>query len=346
MNQESCCYSNEGCCTDPEFKSVNSLISLKDILGSWKARWGIGRMEYKVDTGIYSLGSPNDNSPVIVSANYKMTFDILRKDLSGLNCWLLILDTKGINVWCAAGKGTFGTAELINKIEQTNLSNYIKHKNLILPQLGATGVSAHEVKQKTGYHVIYGPVRSADIKEFIANNFTATKEMRRVKFDLWDRLVLTPIEVVPAFKKLFIIIGGMFFANLFIKKPFEKSEVSGLTGATLSGTIITPALLPYIPGKAFSVKGWIIGLLFAICSMLLNKSKSGSSIAKIGYLLLYPAISSYLALNFTGASTYTSPSGVQKEMKKSLPFIISGVALGGLLVVISHIFIRSNHDKT
>ena len=69
-------------------------------------------MAYTVEPGLYSVGNPGNDSPVLVSANYKLTFDVLRRNLAGLNCWLLILDTKGINVWCAAGKGTFGTDEL------------------------------------------------------------------------------------------------------------------------------------------------------------------------------------------------------------------------------------------
>ena len=66
-------------------------------------RWSIGRNNYKIEPGIYALGSPDKNSEVLVTANYKLSFDTLRKNLTGLNVWILVLDTKGINVWCAAG---------------------------------------------------------------------------------------------------------------------------------------------------------------------------------------------------------------------------------------------------
>ena len=69
-------------------------------------------MNYKVDPGLYALGAPDADSPVLVSANFKMSFDLLREALPGRNAWILVLDTDGINVWCAAGKGTFGTEEL------------------------------------------------------------------------------------------------------------------------------------------------------------------------------------------------------------------------------------------
>lgn len=80
----------------------------RDISGAWKARWGINRMSYKVPPGLYAVGQPNQDSPVLVSANYKLSFDMLRKELAGLDAWIMVIDTKGINVWCAAGKGTFG----------------------------------------------------------------------------------------------------------------------------------------------------------------------------------------------------------------------------------------------
>ena len=82
-----------------------------------------------------------------MTANYKLSFDAIRKNLSGQNGWILVLDTKGINVWCAAGKGTFGTNELVKRIRLVSLEKIVNHKRLILPQLGAAGVAAHKVKE-------------------------------------------------------------------------------------------------------------------------------------------------------------------------------------------------------
>ena len=79
-----------------------------------------------------------------------------RKNLNELDAWLLILDTKGVNVWCSAGKGTFGTKELVHRIQAASLGSVVKHRRLILPQLGATGAAAHLVKEESGFTVIYG----------------------------------------------------------------------------------------------------------------------------------------------------------------------------------------------
>jgi len=339
MNNQSCCNSPDKNCCEQTVKTVSTTLSWSDYLGAWKARWGIGRMDYTVEPGLYAVGKPDNESPVLVSANYKLTFDTLRKNLVGLDCWLLILDTKGINVWCAAGKGTFGTDELINRIETSELSKYVSHKKLILPQLGATGVNANEVKQLSGYDVKYGTVRAEDIKAYIDAGYKATKEMRTVKFDMWDRIVLTPMELVPALKISLPIMGVMLLSNKFIKKPFDKTDFAAYAGAILSGSVVTPALLPYIPGKAFALKGWIAGLCCAAGIIgLTNKGKKKNPLLTAGHLLLFPALSSFLAMNFTGSSTYTSPSGVNKEMKKALPFIVGAAAIGGALTLGVHLF--------
>ena len=132
-------------------------------------RWGIRRNHYRVKPGLYAVGAPNERSDVFVTANYKLTFDIVRENLDGLNVWLLILDTKGINVWCAAGKGTFGTKELYaGESRLTSLEKFVIHRRIYLPQLGATGRSGSSCKGVFGdFTVIYGPVRASDIQSFI-----------------------------------------------------------------------------------------------------------------------------------------------------------------------------------
>jgi len=103
-------------------------------------------MNYRVEPGLYAVGSPDRKSYVFISANYKLSFDHLRRALDEMNAWILVINTKGINVWCAAGKKTFGTNEIIQRITSHRLEQLVDHHRIILPQLGATGVAAHEVK--------------------------------------------------------------------------------------------------------------------------------------------------------------------------------------------------------
>ena len=347
MNNK-CCESIKNCSSsEPKHvETVSTNLSMTDIIGGWKARWGIGRMKYIINPGLYAVGNPNNESPVLVSANYKLTFDTLRKNLKGLNCWILILDTKGINVWCSAGKGTFCAEEIVKRIESSELSNYVSHKKLILPQLSAPGVNAHKVKSSSGYSVNYGTVRAEDIKEYIRAGNIATKEMKTVQFNLWDRLVLTPMELLPALKKALPIFGIMLLSNTFLRKPFDGKDVLSLTSSIVSGAVITPAFLPYIPGNAFAIKGWLVGLgITAGVLGMTGRFNKENSLLTLGHLILFPAISSFLAMNFTGSSTYTSPTGTLKEVKKAIPIIIGSVVIGGIITLAVHLLDKRSTNE-
>lgn len=316
---------------------VLTQLAFSDRLGGWKARWGINRMNYKINPGLYAVGTPDDTSPVLVTANYKLTFDALRKELDGLNAWIMVLDTRGINVWCAAGKGTFGTKEIVTRVNKTKLHGIVSHRTLILPQLGAPGVSAHEVSKQTGFKVIYGPVRASDIKEFIAMGMKATPKMRTVEFNTYDRLVLTPMELVSTFKICLMVLGVLFILNLIAVRPFGVIDLYAFVGAILVGTVLTPVLLPWIPGRAFAWKGWLLGLVWVITVGVLNgwpASPSFSLLRLLGYSLILPAVASFYAMNFTGSSTYTSLSGVLKEMKIAVPIILITICSGVLLILV------------
>jgi len=325
---------------DREFPRVPSELELADKIGSWKARWGMNRMNFTVEPGLYAVGNPDGTSPVMVSANYKMSFDHLRSSMPRIDSWILVLDTKGINVWCAAGKGTFATDELVKRITETKLSEIIDHRKIIVPQLGATGVSAHLVKKQSGFTVKYGPVRAADIPKFLADGNKSTPEMRRVLFTAADRLVLVPLELVMGLKWLFPAMIAVFLLAAVNGSGYIWSEhlADGLGNilyiltAYLVGSILGPLLLPYLPGRAFALKGFLLGLFAAIIIVLEARwrplyGESGFSI--YSWLLIVPAITSFILMNFTGASTYTSLSGVVKEMKIAMPVQIS-LAIGGL----------------
>jgi hypothetical protein len=313
-------------------------LTFKDTLGAWGARWGVGRMRYAVEPGLYAVGKPCDTSPVLVSANYKLTFDVLRKNLAGMDCWILILDTKGINVWCAAGKGTFGTEELIRRVTVTRLFNVVAHRKLILPQLGAPGVNAREVARRTNFSITFGPVRAGDIKAFVAAGCAAAPEMRRVRFTMRDRLVLTPIEFLEAAKMSVTIFGVLFLVNLFAARSFGVRDFLAYAAAVLAGTVMTPVLLPFIPGRAFALKGWILGAAgTALIVWRFGWLARPFLPLGVGYLFALPAVSAFGAVNFAGASTYTAPSGVLREMKTAVPLMVFAV-LAGMVFVLMKIF--------
>ena len=329
---------------------VSSRLTRQDRWGTIKARFGVGRMNYAVHPGLYALGEPDENAPVLVTANYKMSFDCLRQALPGRNAWILVLDTKGINVWCAAGKGTFGTNELVYRIEAGGLKKVVRHRKIVLPQLGAPGVAAHQVKKLSGFKVHYGPVRARDIPAYLDNGLRASREMRIVTFPLTDRAVLIPIELLGAAKPFALLsLALLVLAGILGRSGFQTNllhdgvfAVVALFAALFGGAVLTPLLLPWLPGRAFSVKGLSIGLVTALALMMARGVDVGAWAGRVevlAWLLIIPAIAAYLAMNFTGASTYTSLSGVKKEMRFALPLEITA-GIVGLMVWITSLILR------
>ncbi|NVN91317.1 MAG: acetyl-CoA synthase subunit gamma [Desulfuromonadales bacterium] len=291
-------------------------------------------MSYFVPAGLYAIGTPGPDDPVVVTANYKMSYDIVRSALAGRKLWLLVLETYGINVWCAAGKGTFGTRELVRRIEATGLAKVVSHRRLILPILGAPGVAAHQVIRQSGFIVSYATIRAEDLPEYLDNGMKTTPAMQELTFYLRQRLVLIPVEVILVLKTL-CIWGAVLFlaATLLYGFTVGVYALAALCGAVLTGVALTPILLPWVPGRSFAVKGAQTGLAWCATLYLLANGAGWSPATTIACFLTLPAISAFYALNFTGCTGYTSRSGVKKEMRLGLP--IMGVALfAGLLILV------------
>lgn len=315
---------------------VSTDMKIGDILGRWKVRWGIGRMKYTVAPGLYALGQPDSGSEILVTSNYRMTFDLLRSTLAGLSAWILVLDTEGVNVWCAAGKGTFGTGELIRRVESSNISHVVDHRRLILPQLGAPGVAAHEVRDRTGFRVLYGPVEMGDVPAYLANGRRATPAMRRKSFPLTERAALIPMELVPASKwaasiaLAIALISGILGKGDFLSDAMHYGTRSllALVFGAAAGAVVAPLLLPWLPGRAFALKGVFTG---AAAAMLIPFFIFTTRLELSAWSLITISVSSFLAMNFTGSSTYTSLSGVKREMREAVPFQVTAGSVGLIL---------------
>ena len=317
-------------------------LGLRDHAGTLMVRSGFGRSRYRVSPGLYAVGSPTGASPVLLSANYKLSFDHLRSVLGGRDAWILVLDTQGINVWCAAGKGTFGTAEVVRRVRSCALSRLVTHHKIVAPQLGAPGVAAHEVRQATGFHVVYGPVRARDLPAFLDARMTAEPDMRKVRFRLADRLLLIPVELTMGVRLAVPVAAALLLLGGLGPRGFSLAGLA-TTGATSAGLavasyltaqVLGPVLLPWLPGRAFSLKGAALGLALVAALAAYGLAGPGLFVSWVhlaAWLALAPAIASFTLMNFTGASTYTSLSGVLREMRFAVPAQISAGAIGLVL---------------
>lgn len=323
--------------------TVSTDWTRRDYWGMIKSRVGAFRMNYTITPGLYAVGGPAKDSDVFVTANYKLTFDILRRELKGMSAWVLVLDTKSINVWCAAGKGTFCADEVVKRIADARLETVVDHRRIILPQLGAVGVNASVVQKKTGFRVAFGPVQARDIPAYVQAGYKKTKEMSTIRFSILDRLVLTPMEINPAMKKFPWVAGGILL--IFGLQPqgllFKQAWFGGLPFlvlallAVFAGALVTPVLLPFVPFRSFAIKGWIVGVLsmFLALHFFRPVSTQDPILLSVAYLL-FPALSSYIALQFTGSTTFTGMSGVKKELKIGIPLYIGAASVSLVLMVL------------
>ena len=314
---------------------IKAELGKDDLFSTFYVRCGIRRHRYTVSPGLYAIGNPDKDSEVLVTANFKLTFDVLRKELDGISAWILVLDTKGVNVWCAAGKGTFSTRELVKRIKDNHLEKIVNHKRVIVPQLGATGVSARDVKKQSQFRVIYGPVRASDIRAFLKNGKKVGKQMRLVTFTMYERFILTPVEIQTILKPALItafallLLSGIGPGIFSISSALQRGGVSilALVAGIFAGTFVTPVLLPFIPSRKFALKGIFVGSIVALFPILFAASAVNGMAGYLALFLFSITISSYLAMNFTGATPFTSPSGVEKEMKQYIPVQLASLVI-------------------
>lgn len=135
-----------------------------------------------------------------------------------------------------------------------------------------------------------------------------------------------------------LVFGIMFLINLFARNAFGVIDFYAFIGALLVGCVLTPIILPWIPVRAFAAKGWILGLIWAVIVNLLNGLPAVPEYGVLkmaAYFLILPAVAAYYAMNFTGSSTYTSFSGVIKEMKIAVPAIAVSIGTGVILLLIN-----------
>jgi len=315
---------------------VSPKWQLSDYVRAAWVRLGPGRDSYRMAPGLYALGNPDGDSPVLVTCNFKLTFDTLRNKLAGQSCWLLVVETYGINVWCAAGKQSFSTEEVARRVRQTGLDRVVSHRTLILPQLAGPSVAAYRLKKLCGFKGVFGPVRIEDLPEFLESGMQASREMRLVRFPLPQRLEVALVEIYGVRRFLLGALLACFVLALLGPGGFTLTGIAGaglgafatvLTGFA-TGTFVVPALLARIPMRSFAAKGLLAG---AVTAFLPAGVLAGTLTQAGAQILASSAFASWFAMSYTGSTPFTSLSGVDREMRLYMP-VQGGLLLAAILI--------------
>jgi len=206
----------EGVLPGTAIGTLQHRVSLRTLLiDLWALFFRIIPPYPKVRPGLYAVGSPDQNSPVLVTGNFDLTMRRLVRAIDDrLDAWVLVADSAGINVWCAAGGGYFSTEKVVAALKSAHLEEVVSHRALILPQLCANGVDGWRLRQETGWGVHWGPVRAEHIPAYLNAKRQKDAAMRWVKFPLKDRLEM--VTVTLGFYGLLILLPvGLFWRSLF-----------------------------------------------------------------------------------------------------------------------------------
>ena len=206
-----------------------------------------------VEPGLRKIGMPDKDAPVFVTCNFHLTVRRVERALSGMDAWLLVAPSNGINVWCASCGGELNTQGVISILKICRLSDKVSHRCLILPQFSAPGIDIHKLKQETGFNSIFGPAYAKDIPTFMKEGRKKSPDMCLAKYPLSFRLemLISMNALVWAVIAAIILIINPTWSFLF-------------TLFFWGAGIVLYAGYPWIPGNS----GWLKGLGLSVLIIL------------------------------------------------------------------------------
>ncbi len=296
--------------------------------------------EVPIEPGIYQSGNPDEASPIIVTANYIYTYIKVMRALKGLNAWVLCVDSRGINVWCAARGNNFGNKQLIEAVEATGIASITNRKTILVPQLSAGGIAAPLIKAEAPdfpFNILYGPVWAKYIPNFLEERPTRKPDkMKFAKFTLSHRFRAEITHTTFLFRKIFLwpsialillILGLNFIDTLWIRKLWIVGE---LWLWIIIANALIAILLPITKfTRKFITKGIMFGIiiviLFSVISWIFNYSLPNIILSSFFYFWL----AFFSTMSFSGYTMATSPREIQDEYpiftKLNIIFLIIGL---------------------
>ena len=228
---------------------VSTVKSIWDYIGRW--------FPNPVEPGLRTLGNPDHKAPVFVTSNFHLTVRRVEKALSEIDAWLLVVPTKGINVWCSSAGGEMTAHNLLTVMKTSRIQDRVTHRRLILPQLSAPGIDRKLLKEKSGWSADFGPVYAKDIPAFLELDHKKTAELCRVRYP--SRFRFEMLLCMNAF-----LWAAFTFMLIFIRPSWAILLSAFFWGAG----IILYGGYPYLPGKSGWAKASVLSILLMICIAL------------------------------------------------------------------------------
>ena len=194
--------------------------------------------------------------------------------------------------------------------------------------------------KRCGFSVSYAAIRAADLPEYLDNGLVTMPEMRQLTFTLYERLVLIPVEIILALKLIGIVgVALLLVIGLLGSMTAGILGFCAFSGACFFGIVLGPLLLPWLPGRSFAVKGAIVGIIWSWLFYNMAGGSGWNGAVSAAVFIALPAVSSFYTLNFTGCSTYTSRSGVKRELHFGLPVMGAALVVSIILLLVGRYLI-------
>jgi NAD-dependent dihydropyrimidine dehydrogenase PreA subunit len=253
---------------------------------------------WPTEAGLRRVGAPDRSSPVVLTGNYDLTVRRLRRALEGRNVWMLVAPSNGINVWCAAAGGHLGTHQVVTALKTSGIAERVDHREVILPQLAATGVLALDVFRRSRWKVRFGPVSARRLPEYLDSG-EKNDAMRRVLFPLRERIEMAVMWGAPAT----LLIGVL---ALWLQPAWALPLASLIAGMSVAVFTLYEHL-----GSARRVVLAAASTLLALAGTAL----AGGSVAALGCAAIAPLfLTAILTFDYAGSTPLEGGSHFQERL--------------------------------
>jgi len=125
------------------------------------------RKPVAVEPGIKVFGQPDENSPLMMTTNFALTYYTVASDIesAGINCYLIVVDTEGLAVDSSVAGRKLTAEKVAEAIKQVKAEEKVKHRKLIIP--GKAARLSGEIQELSGWEVLVGPRDSSEIPKFL-----------------------------------------------------------------------------------------------------------------------------------------------------------------------------------
>lgn len=264
--------------------------------------------------GLRRVGKPGPDDPVLLSGNYTATVRRLERVLAGRDLWLLVANSNGINVWCAATGGHLSDHDVIAVLRSSGIDELVSHRRLVLPQLAATGIEPRRIEAATGWQGRWGPARLEDLPAFLDRGARVRKSERFMRFPAWERLEMATMWALP--------LGAFALVGLGLALGWAFAGV--VAGVVVLSVVALFMLVPWL-----RVDGPLRFVTFAVAALLATALGAGAlrllgpwTGVELGILAAVCLASmAILAVDLTGTTPWYASSinarGIRLELLES-----------------------------